>query len=116
MEHKKLDVWNASIRLVMEIYNATKKFPKEEVYGITSQLKRASVSIPSNIAEGAARHSDKEFVQFLYMALGSLSEVETQIVISVELGYLANPQKTFEQITKIRQMLLGLIRYLKGKR
>ena len=116
MEHKKLDVWNESIKLVTEIYKLTRRYPREEVYGITSQIRRASVSIPSNIAEGAARYSDKEFIQFLYMALGSLSEVETQIVISLELGYLSEGKDVFDRITKIKQMLLGLIKYLKGKR
>lgn len=71
MNHKDLDVWKRSIGLVSKIYETTVDFPKEEIYGLTSQLKRAGISIPSNIAEGAARSSDKEFVRFLYIALVS---------------------------------------------
>ncbi|MFH1386251.1 MAG: four helix bundle protein [bacterium] len=115
MEHKKLDVWHESIKFVADIYKLTKEYPKEELYGLTSQIRRAAVSVPSNIAEGAARSSDREFVQFLYISLGSLSEVETQMIISIELGYLSEGNNIFGQVTKIKQMLLGLIRYLKGK-
>jgi len=72
--HKDLDVWKRGISFVEQIYITTKKFPKEELYGLTSQLRRAAVSFPSNIAEGAARSSTKEYIQFCYIALGSLSE------------------------------------------
>jgi len=78
MDHKDLDVWKRSMDLVQLIYEYTKLFPKEEMYGLTSQMRRAAVSIPSNIAEGAARKGDKEFIQFLMLSLGSLSELETQ--------------------------------------
>jgi len=87
MNHKDLEVWKESMLLAKEAYLLTKSFPKEELYGITSQIRRASVSVPSNIAEGAARSSDKEFIQFLYISLGSLSELETQILLSRDLGY-----------------------------
>ena len=80
--HKDLKVWEKSIDLAEEIYKITKNFPKEELYGITSQIRRAAVSISANIAEGAARNSNKEFIQFLYIALGSLSELETELIIS----------------------------------
>ena len=73
--HKDLEIWERGIALVEAIYEVASKFPREEVYGLTSQLKRSAVSYPSNIAEGAARSSKKEFVQFLYIALGSLSEL-----------------------------------------
>ena len=116
MEHKQLDVWNESIKLVTEVYKITKSYPKEEIYGLTSQIRRAAISVPSNVAEGAARNSDKEFIRFLYTALGSLSEVETQIIISVELRYLSNPEELFKKITSVKKMLLGLIKYLKGKK
>jgi four helix bundle protein len=78
MNHKDLDVWKKSMNLVVLIYDITSKFPSDERFGLTSQMRRAAVSIPSNIAEGAARKGDKEFIQFLMIALGSLSEVETQ--------------------------------------
>ena len=79
--HKDLDVWNKSIELAEKIYKVTSSFPKEEQYGIVSQIRRSVVSISSNIAEGAARNSKKEFIQFLYIALGSLSELETQLIL-----------------------------------
>jgi len=83
-DHKELDVWKTSVELVTEVYVATKTFPKEELYGLTNQLRRAAVSVPSNIAEGAARQTTKEFVQFLYISLGSVAEVETQLRNTVE--------------------------------
>jgi four helix bundle protein len=113
MNHKELDVWKESIELTKKIYNITKNFPKEELYGLTSQIRRASVSIPSNIAEGSARNSDKEFIQFLYVSLGSLSELETQLIISKEIEY--NKYLFEEEIEKIKKMILGLIKYLKNK-
>jgi four helix bundle protein len=75
--HKDLNVWKKSMQFVMEIYSLTSHFPKEEIYGLTSQIRRAAVSIPSNISEGAARQTKKEFCQFLYIAMGSLAELET---------------------------------------
>jgi len=83
-DHKELDVWKTSVELVTEVYVATKTFPKEELYGLTNQLRRAAVSVPSNIAEGAARQTTKEFVQFLYISLGSVAEVETQLRNTVD--------------------------------
>jgi four helix bundle protein len=112
--HKDLDIWIRGINLVEQIYKATKKFPKEEIYGLTSQIRRAAVSYPSNIAEGAARSSTKEFIQFLYIALGSLSEIETQIIIAVKLGYLSD-DKLLEEVEALRRMTLNLIKYLKNK-
>ena len=115
MNHKDMEVWKEGIKLVKNIYVITKNFPKEELYGLTNQLRRASVSIPSNIAEGAARQSDKEMIQFLYVALGSLSEVETQSIIAIELEYISNNDEINGNITKIRKLIVGLIKYLKGK-
>src|SRR5690606_35660521 len=80
--HKDLEVWKKSIELVTEIYQVTKNFPKEEIYGLTSQIRRSAVSVPSNIAEGAARQFNKEYIQFLYIALGSLMELDTQLIIA----------------------------------
>ena len=86
--HKDLDVWKESLELARLVYLMTSKFPKEELYGITQQIRRSAVSIPSNIAEGAARNSQKEFIQFLHIALGSLAELETQLLLSEKLGFI----------------------------
>jgi len=83
-----LDVWKLSIEIVKNIYELTHKFPNSEIYGLTAQLRRSAISIPSNIAEGQGRNSAKEFKQFLSIALGSLAELETQLVISKEVNYL----------------------------
>ena len=100
--------------LAFDIYGMTRSFPKEEVYGLTSQIRRSAVSVVSNIAEGAARSSRKEFSQFLYIALGSVAELETQLLLATRLGYL-NSDETFSGMDKIRQMILGLINYLKRR-
>ena len=88
--HKDLDVWKLAMDLVEDIYSMTKQFPKNEVYGLTSQIKRAVVSVPSNIAEGAARKGSKEFVQYLYISMGSLAEVETQILLAQRLKFVTD--------------------------
>jgi four helix bundle protein len=117
MNHKDLDVWQKSMDFVVELYNITNEFPKEERFGLIDQIRRASVSIPSNIAEGSARGSDKDFIRFLYFALGSASEVETQVIISERLGYLDKDKEDSLQIklSNVKKMILGLITYLKGK-
>ena len=109
--HKDLDVWKESIDLVETIYKITEKFPIREIYGLTNQIRRAVVSVPSNIAEGAARSSKKDFLKFLYISLGSLSEVETQLIIAKRLKYI----ETYDEsaLIKIKKMLMGLIRSLK---
>ena len=109
--HKDLDVWKDGIQLVKAVYVATSGYPKEEMYGLASQMRRAAVSVVSNIAEGAARQGNKEFVQFLYIALGSASELDTQIEVSREIGLggskeLLEVQQNLESISK---MLQGLI-------
>jgi four helix bundle protein len=86
--YKDLRIWRESIDLAIKIYQITQSFPRHETYGITSQLRRAAVSISSNIAEGKGRSSDKEFIRFLHTARGSILELQTQLVISRELGYL----------------------------
>lgn len=110
--HKDLKVWKESMELVILIYAATKEFPKDELYGLTSQIRRASISIPSNIAEGAGRKGSKEFIRFLYIALGSLSELETQIEIALNLNYVKNLDEVILKIIYIRRMLSKLIRSL----
>ena len=107
--HKDLNVWKKSIDLVDIIYKMTKSFPKEELYCLTSQIRRSAISVPSNIAEGAARSSKKEFIQFLYIALGSLSELETQIIIANRQGYLNNLNSLLENIQVIQKLINGLI-------
>ena len=99
---------------MMAVYNLTRSFPADEKYGLTSQLKRAAVSIPSNIAEGAARKGEKEFNRFLYIAMGSLAEVETQLEIAVKLGFIKENKELEEQAIYIRRMLLKLIKSLKN--
>ena len=115
--HKDLDIWKMSIELVKDIYEITEKFPNSEQFGLVSQLRKASVSIPSNIAEGSARNSDKEFIQFCYISLGSLSEVETQIIISNELNFITKnmSNKILTKIETIRKKLLNFIKYLKAR-
>lgn len=88
--HRNLKAWSDSIRLLKDLYLITKSFPKEELFGITSQMRRAALSIPLNIAEGAARTSKKEFVRFLDIAIGSIAELDTLFIISVELEFLSD--------------------------
>jgi four helix bundle protein len=111
--HKDLEVWKKSMDLVSNIYKITESFPNKELYGLTNQIRRAAVSIPSNIAEGAARNSKKEFIQFLYIALGSLSELETQIIIANRLEYLNNLDNLLEDLKFVQKLINGLIYYLK---
>jgi len=113
--HKDLEVWKKSIEMVTEIYKQTNCFPKEELYGLTNQMRRAAVSVPSNIAEGAGRNSSKELLQFLFYATGSLSELETQVIISHNLGYLNDEQKqNIDAILSIIfKLLSALIKSLK---
>ena len=101
--HKDLDVWKQSIQLVKQIYKMTQIFPKHEIYGLTNQIRRAAVSVPSNIAEGAGRNSDKEFIQFLHISLGSLAEVETQLIIAAEIGYTKNIDILMNEISDIQK-------------
>jgi four helix bundle protein len=110
--HKDLDVWKKSLDLVEFIYRLTEAFPQKEIYGLTNQIRRAVVSVPSNIAEGAARSSEKEFSKFLYISLGSLSEVETQLIIAQRLKYIGNYDDSL--LIEIRKMLIGLIKSLKS--
>jgi len=110
--HEKLDVWKRAVDFVVQVYKMTECFPKEEKFGLTSQIRRAAVSIPANIAEGAARHSAKEFKYFLSNAQGSVSELATEILIAQKLNYLS--QKTYDvsdaELTSIGRMILGLSR------
>jgi four helix bundle protein len=106
-----LVVWQKAMDLVIEIYRTTQTFPKEEIFGLISQLRRAAVSVPSNIAEGQGRLTEKEFRLFLGNARGSLAEVETQIIIANNLGYLDDPefQKLSAMFAEVGRILNGLI-------
>jgi four helix bundle protein len=112
--HKKLDVWQAAMKTAQMVYMVTNTFPAQEKFGLVSQMRRAAVSIPSNIAEGAARQGGREFRNFLSMAQGSLSELDTQLELSVLLGFLTNENlaEITHQLLRIDKMLIGLIRSL----
>ena len=110
--HKDLDVWKRAMDLAADVYSITRQFPKEEQFGLISQARRSAVSIPSNIAEGAARNSRKEYAQFLYVALGSVSELETQLLLAARLDFMPD-MDVFDRIERVRQMLLGLLRFVK---
>ncbi len=115
--HKNLLVWQKSMAFVTELYKLTRKYPNDEQYGLINQLRRAAVSIPSNIADGCARRNTKEYIQFLYVALGSASEIETQIIISHNLEYVSNieEQNMLEMLEEIIRMLVGLIKSLSNR-
>jgi len=115
--HKDLDVWQEGISLVIDVYKIIKQFPSEERFGLVDQIKRSAVSIPSNIAEGAARNSGKDFIRFLHISLGSLAELETQLIISNKLKFISYEElgKFDSQFISIRKKILGLIKYLKKK-
>jgi four helix bundle protein len=115
--HENLNVWKKAVDFVVEVYKTTEHFPKEERFGLTSQIRRASVSVAANIAEGAARKSPKEFSHFLSNAQGSASEVETELLISYRLGYLSRSQLLEYQtsLDSIGKMMNGLTRRLKQK-
>ena len=110
--YRDLIVWQKSMELVKEVYLITKKLPKEEQYGLTSQIRRSSISIPSNIAEGYGRHSTNDYLRFLQIATGSLYELQTQLEISRNLDFLPKESfdKSFEGSREIERMLSSLIR------
>ena len=110
--HKDLEVWKKAMDLAAHIYSLTLQFPKEELYGLTSQVRRYAVSIPSNIAEGAARHSRKKFVQFLHIASGSIAELETQLLLAIQMGVIPGDY-VISHIEEVTKLLLGLLRSLK---
>tara|TARA_R110001583_G_scaffold145875_1_gene297905 strand:- start:28067 stop:28417 length:351 start_codon:yes stop_codon:yes gene_type:complete len=116
MNHKELDVWKKSMDLVESIYQHSSLFPNEEKFGLISQIRRAAVSIPSNIAEGAGRKGDKEFIQFLYIGLSSLTELDTQYMIAVRLQYILKNEELELLIKDVKKLLLGFIKYLNSKK
>ena len=113
--HKDLEVWKQGMELAKEVYQVTAGFPASELYGLVSQMRRSAVSIVSNIAEGAARNIDKDFVHFLYIALGSIAELVTQYILSKELCLTEGSAAIDKKIEDVRKMTVGLIKHLKNK-
>jgi len=117
-DFRELKVWEKAHRLTLEVYRETKSFPKEETYGLTSQARRAAASIATNIAEGAGKNSRLEFARFLQMATGSASELEYQILLARDLGYLAPEihESLLVQVVETKKMLTGFVRYLSERK
>ena len=115
--YKELKVWQKAYQLCIVIYKITKGFPNEERYGLTSQIRRAAVSVPSNIAEGYGRKTTQEYIQSLYIAYGSHCELETQIMVSKDLGYIKSDdfQELQQEIGEVERMLKALIKSLQNK-
>ena len=118
-DHKGLIIWVKACELAKEIYEITSDYPKSELFNLVSQMRRAAISVPSNIAEGAARQSTKEFIRYLQISSGSLSELETQLILSAQLGLLNQKQKeltaTKEKILILRKQIYATIRSLRAK-
>ncbi len=117
-DYKELLVWQKSMELVAELYRIIKLLPKEETFALSDQMRRAAVSIPSNIAEGYNRNSDKELLQFLYISRGSTAELETQIIIAINLQYFSNSdaEKAMNLCNEVRKMLNSFISYIHSGR
>jgi four helix bundle protein len=115
MNYTELEVWKYARELVKLVYLLTKSFPKEEIYGLTNQIRRSVVSVPSNIAEGIGRQSNKEIIHFLYIAKGSLQEVETQLYLSFDLEYISNDElkNILEKVISCKKLLNGFMNYYK---
>ena len=111
MYYKDMEVWKESIDLAEYIYKITENFPKSEVFGLTGQIRRSAISIPSNIAEGFVKHSKKETLRFLDIALGSLAELDTQIILSEKIGYINNYTELEQKISKTNALITGVIKY-----
>jgi|SRR5690606_16167662 len=113
-QYRKLDVWKKSIELAVDIYAQTRNFPSEEKFGLTSQIRRSAISVPSNIAEGAGRKSNKEFCHFLNIAYGSSCELDTQLLISMNLGFIKDQELEIltNKITEVQKMIYKLIQKL----
>jgi len=112
---RELKVWDKAHQLTLRIYTVTKQFPTDELYGLTSQMRRSSASIPTNIAEGCGRDGDAELARFLQIAMGSASELEYQIQLACDLKYLAKTdyEQLAEQVSEVKKMLTGLIKTLR---
>jgi four helix bundle protein len=113
--HYELQAWQESRKLVSTIYRITQGFPKEEMFGLTAQMRRASVSIPSNIAEGVARTGSREYAQFLNVARGSVSELETQLFIACDLGYISIDHPVLATLRHVSKLVTALHKAIKGR-
>jgi four helix bundle protein len=113
--HRDLNAWREAMTLVELVYRATADFPKEELYGLANQIRRSAISVPSNIAEGAARNSTREFLQFLGVSCGSLSELETQLELSTRLGYLATDTGAVHQANRVGRIVRALRASIRDK-
>ena len=115
--HKKLNCWIKSFEIVKELYDATSLFPKDERFGMVSQIRRAAVSVPVNIAEGSARKSPKEVIQFLHISLGSLTELDTLVLLSCELGFIEREKSDIliDKLDIIGKLIFGLIKSIESK-
>jgi four helix bundle protein len=115
--YKELNVWKRGIKLAVEIYRLSQNFPVEERYGLTSQMRRSAISVPSNVAEGAGRRTDKEFAHFLRIGHGSICELETQLYVAYELGYVKDDvfSSVTTELTEVQKMLFSLISKFENK-
>lgn len=112
-KHHELVAWQVSVELVKDLYELTETFPANEVYGLVSQIRRASVSVPSNIAEGAARTTKREFAHYLSMARGSLSEIDTQLTIAKQLDYIDNDEEVQQKLDRVFGLIGGLLKSIR---
>ena len=112
MYYKELEVWKEARRLVKEVYKLTSEFPKSELFGLTSQINRSVISIPSNIVEGCARYSDKDTNKFIDIALGSAAELDTQLIIAQDLGFAVYDKNLISLVDKVTALLQGLKKYI----
>ena len=117
-DFRQLTVWGKAHQLALAIYKATKEFPKEELYGLSSQIRRASMSIPTNIAEGCGRNTDADFARFLQMAMGSASETEYQLILARDLEFISNEnyERLHNDVEEVKRMLASLLKTLRADR
>ncbi|GAB3376807.1 four helix bundle protein [Spongiibacter taiwanensis] len=113
--HIRMDVWRDAMALVQQVYELSSRFPDDERFGLTSQMRRSAISVPSNIAEGAVRDPDKEFLRFLFIARGSLAELETQMIIATQLGYVEQEQNWHPELERVFAKLAALINRLRAR-
>ena len=113
--HRELLAWQEAIKLAMLVYEETARFPREELFGLTAQLRKSAVSIPSNIAEGAARNSTKELVQFLGYASGSRAETDSQLEIATRLGFVREGSEVFRQVERVGRLITALRKSLQNR-
>ncbi len=114
MDYKELDIWVQARVLVKTVYVLTKSFPRDEQFSLTSQVRRCVISVPSNIAEGCGRQSNKETIHFLHIARGSLFELETQLILAGDLNYISDVDNVLKEIERVKKLLNGFIKYHKN--